>query len=106
MIITLTDNQVKQFIEDEWIDIHIGDYQMYMELNPDDSMWYWEMKQKGKRESSFAFDVSDLEKLKAKRPNDPSYYHNDPLCPSCGTYMIYQFEHCPKCGQKLDYSNK
>ena len=51
-------------------------------------------------------NFDELKKLEAARPYDPSWHSNDPLCPNCQTYMIYHFEHCPKCGQKLDWSEK
>lgn len=52
------------------------------------------------------FDSDDNLELKAARPYNSSYYHNDPLCPTCRTHMIYHFEFCPKCGQNLDWSEK
>ena len=63
-------------------------------------------KKNGKTSGSYAHETRVFELVKAKRPHDPSYWHNDPLCPTCGTYMIYNFEHCPKCGQKIDWSEK
>lgn len=46
----------------------------------------------------------NLQKLIPTKPDDPSWYHDYPLCPTCRTYMIYNFEHCPKCGQMLLWS--
>ena len=97
MEIRLTQDQINEYLDDKYIDIIMGDYRVYLELNPDNSMWYAEfIKSKdGRTEQGYAFDFSDLEKMKPKRPRDPSYYHNDPLCPNCSTYLIYKFEHCP-----------
>lgn len=108
LIIELTEEQIAEFIKDEYIDIKIGNYRIYMELTKDKLIWYFELikSKNGKTEQGYAYDIADLELLRPKRPHDPSYYHNDPLCPNCGTYMIYHFEHCPKCGQKLDWSEK
>ena len=97
------------FLDDKWIDIVIGEnHRLYVELDCEDNPFYFEIihSQNGKTLQGFAFDRTELEKLKPKRLRDPSYFSNDPLCPSCGTYMIYNFEYCPKCGQKIDYSEK
>lgn len=108
MDIKVSKEEQEQFLEDKWVNIEIGDYRFYLELTNDNQMWYIELikSENGKTKQGYAFDTSDFELLIAKRPHDPSYYHNDPLCPNCGTYMIYHFEHCPKCGQKLDWSEK
>lgn len=109
MKIELTKEQVSQFLEDNHISIKMGDYEFYFETTNYDNMpFYLEFtyKKNGKTIRSYAHDTAELELLKAKRPHDPSYWHNDPLCPTCGTYMIYKFEHCPKCGQKIDWSEK
>lgn len=109
MKIELTKEQVSQFLEDNHISIKMGDYEFYFETSNYDNMpFYLEFtyKKNGKTIRSYAHDTAELELLKAKRPHDPSYWHNDPLCPTCGTYMIYNFEHCPKCGQKIDWSEK
>ena len=105
--IKLTEEQAKEFIDDGWLNVVCGDYRFYLELDQREKrFFYFELIQSknGRTKNNFAYDVTELELLKPKRPRDPSYYHNDPLCPNCGTYMIYNFEHCPKCGQKLDWS--
>lgn len=108
MEIKATNEQADEFLKDCWTEVQIGDYRIYLELNKDGSLWYAELikSKNGKTEQGYAFDTEMLEKMLPKRPYDPSYYHDDPLCPNCQTYMIYQFEHCPKCGQKLDWSEK
>ena len=108
MDIKVTSEQEKEFLEDKWVNIIIGDYKIYLELTNQDDLFYFELikSKNGKTEQGYAHDVSQLELLIPKRLRDPSWYHNDPLCPNCGTYMIYNFEHCPKCGQKIDYSNE
>ena len=109
MTVKLTNEQVSQFLEDQYVNIKMGDYEFYFETSNYDNMpFYLEFtyKKNGKIIKSYAHDTAELELLKAKRPHDPSYWHNDPLCPTCGTYMIYNFEHCPKCGQKIDWSEK
>lgn len=108
MKITATEEEIKDFLEDGTATIDIGDFHLYLETDRDGLMWYTELikSKNGKTQQGYAFNITDFERLKPKRPYDPSYYHNDPLCPNCQTYMIYHFEHCPKCGQKLDWSEK
>ena len=109
MKIELTNEQISQFLEDQYVNIKIGDYELYFETsNYDNTPCYFEIIQKknDKTLKMYVLDTGELELLKPKRPHDPSYWHNDPLCPNCGTYMIYNFEHCPKCGQKIDWSEK
>lgn len=108
MDINLTQKQAEEFLNDEYININLGDYRIYMELTREKNIWYFEFvkSKNGKTIQGYAHDVSQLELLNPKRLNDPSWYRNDPLCPNCGTYMIYKFEHCPKCGQKLDWSER
>lgn len=100
-----------EFFEDKYIDIEIGKehkFRIYVELSRDDDPWYAEIvhSRNGKTIKGYAFDASELEKLIPKKLDDPSYFSNDPLCPNCRTYMIYNFEYCPKCGQRIDYSHK
>lgn len=108
MDINLTQEQIEDFLNDEYININLGNYRIYMELTREKNIWYFELikSENGKTLQGYVHDVEQLNLLKPKRPNDPSWYRNDPLCPNCGTYMIYKFEHCPKCGQKLDWSEK
>lgn len=106
MNIDLTAKQQAEFLEDKYINIKAKNYRIYLELTNDDDPFYMEVvrSKDGKTIKGYSFDATELEKLVPKRPRDPSYYHNDPLCPCCGTYLIYHFEHCPKCGQKIDWS--
>lgn len=109
MDINLTREQINDFLKDEYININLGDYRIYMEISHEKKdIWYFELikSKNGKTIQGYAHDISELELLESKRPEDPSWYHNDPLCPNCQTYMIYKFEHCPRCGQKLDWSEK
>lgn len=109
MKIKLTPEQKAEFIKDKYIDIQLGDnYRFYLELDRNNDLFYFDVieSNKSKTVDEYAYRFDELNKLKPTRPYDPSYYHNDPLCPNCQTYMIYKFEHCPKCGQKLDWSEK
>ena len=108
MDINLTQEQANKFMKDKYININIGDYKIYLELTSDNYLYYFELAKtkNGKIGQIYTYNICELELLKPKRTNDPSWHHNDPLCPNCGTYMIYKFEHCPKCGQKLDWSEK
>lgn len=109
MDINLTREQIDDFLKDEYIDINLGDYKIYMEINhKEKDIQYFELikSKNGKTIQGYAYDINKLELLESKRPEDPSWYRNDPLCPNCHTYMIYKFEHCPRCGQKLDWSKK
>ena len=107
--INITDGQLTEFLDDEYLEITAGDYRIYLELDHREKrIAYFELikRKNGKTEQGYAHDVGELELLVPKRTRDPSYYSNDPLCPNCGTYLIYHFEHCPKCGQKIDWSEK
>lgn len=109
MEIKLTSEQAAKFIEDKYIDIQLGDnLRFYLDLDRDEAPLYFEVVQseKNKTVHGYAYSFDELRKLEAARPYDSSFYKNDPLCPNCHTYMIYHFEHCPKCGQKLDWSEK
>lgn len=107
MDINLTPEQINDFLEDTYVNINLGDYRIYLELTgKEKDIWYFELvkSKNGKTIQGYAHDISELKLLEPKRPEDPSWHHNDPLCPNCRTYMIYKFEHCPRCGQKLDWS--
>ena len=108
MDIKLNDHETNQILDDEYINISFGEYRIYLEFDRDKNPWYFEIirSKNGRTVKGYANNTSDLDKLIPTRPNDPSYFHNDPLCPNCGTYMIYEFECCPKCGQKLDWSKE
>lgn len=109
MKIDLTEEQYKQLKEDGVLDISApGDgIQFYVEYNKNMDVDYFEAYHRelpAHSRRDYALNFEELEKLKVKKPHDPSWYHNEPLCPNCSTYMIYNFEHCPKCGQKIDWS--
>ena len=113
MQIDLTDSQATEIIEDEWLTIEFKNkddkkYRIYLELDRGKIPFYFEFvhSKNEKTIKGYSFDTEDLDKLIAAKPDDPSYYHNEPLCPTCRTYMIYKFEHCPRCGQKLDWSGR
>lgn len=109
MDINLTQEQIEDFLNDEYININLGNYRIYMEITHEEkNIWYFELikSENGKTIQGYAHDVNELELLEPKRTYDPSWHHYYPLCPNCGTYMIYNFEHCPKCGQKIDWSEK
>ena len=109
MEIKLTEEQYDQIRQDRVLDISapINGIRVYIEYSENMDADYIEIYHRERPVFSrrdYAFCFEDLEKLKAKKPSDPSWYHDKPLCPACGTYMIYNFEHCPKCGQKIDWS--
>ena len=52
--------------------------------------------------SGYCFDNKDIERLYPSKPHF-GYHANDPLCPNCETHLIYKFEHCPKCGQTINW---
>lgn len=108
MDINLTQEQIDEFLDNRYINFIIGDYRIYVQLSRENDIWYFELVKSlnGKTVQSYSHTITELELLRPKRPYDPSWYHNDPLCPHCRTYMIYNFDYCPKCGQKLDWSEK
>lgn len=110
MQIVLTDEQYEQLKKDRWIEIKAPDnkgIRLYVEYSETMDLDYFESYHTNlpaKNRRDYALGSEDLEKLRPKKPDDPSWYHNKPLCPNCGTYMIYNFEHCPKCGQEIEWS--
>ena len=109
MKINLTEEQYSQLKEDGFLDIESPDngIRLYVEYSKDMDLDYFEsyrLDVPARSRRDYALGKKELEKLKPKKPSDPSWYHDKPLCPNCGTYMIYNFEHCPKCGQKLFWS--
>jgi hypothetical protein len=105
MKIQLTEEQIKQIRNDSWVDIDFDDGMwLHFEFNDDMTFSYGEIKNPlptNGRIRAFAFDEKDLKKLVPAKPYDPNWHHDWPTCPTCGTYMIYNFECCPKCGQTL-----
>ena len=106
MKIELTPEQYEELVRDKYLDIVINDdnrQYLYFEFQNDMAFNYGEIGQSriSGHDRGFAFDVDGLRKLVPTKPDDPSWHHNYPLCPSCGTYMIYNFECCPKCGQAI-----
>ena len=102
-------DDVGKFIADGWLSFQLGNYMLCVELDISGDINYCELINRGsdgKIKQEYVLDRTCLEKTLPKRTEDPSWYHNDPLCPNCRTYMIYKFEHCPKCGQKLDWSER
>ena len=106
MKIKLTDEQMHEILSDGVIDIRSDSgFSIYCEISTDGSFQYGEYyPPRPWKDRSFWVDMDDIKRKTPTRLRDPSYYSNDPLCPSCGTYMIYNFDYCPKCGQKIDYS--
>jgi len=108
MTIELTPEQLEELKDDGYLDIKLTNQQrLYVEMDAENGMYfeYFEYIE-GTHRKKFCFGREELNKLLAQRPHDPSYYRNDPLCPNCGSYMLYPFDYCPKCGQKLDWSEK
>lgn len=105
MKIKLTGDQINEILNDSYLEITSDcGFGIYLEVGTLLGLKYGEISQN--RRCAYVFNKEDLELMKPKRPTDPSWYHNDPLCPNCQTYMIYKFEHCPRCGQKLDWSER
>ena len=106
MELKLTPEQEKEFLEDKYINIVGTEHRIYAELDRDDYFWYFELinSKNGRTQKAFAHDVSEMELLNAHRPYIG--LNHEPKCPNCSTEMIYQFQFCPKCGQKLDWSEE
>ena len=103
MRIQLTPEQAAEFAKDGWLSVDTPDNQGFIYVEISDGPDYFEL---GKGKDKVCISSDDILRLKPRRTRDPSFYQNDPLCPSCGTYMIYNFNYCPKCGQKIDYSEE
>ena len=110
MRIELTPEQVNQLKTETWLEVRLADGAgIYIEYNEDGTFCYEEIfnpKTPTGRRKEYSFGYEDLERLISKKPTDPSFYHDDPLCPNCSAYMIYKFECCPKCGQVLDWRER
>ena len=112
MKIELTPEQIDKLREDQHLDIDIGNGAgLYFEFGSDLCFVYGEICDPNpkiglEKRNVYYFDTNDLNKIKPTKPDDPSWHHNDPLCPNCGTYMIYKFECCPRCGQALDWRDR
>lgn len=111
MKIELTKEQIEQFKEDRFVSCEWGKNRFYVEVDNEGNFIYAEVSSKfdekeDMKRKSLWLDHTMLQKMHARKPYDSSYYHDQPLCPNCQTYMIYKFEYCPKCGQKLDWSER
>lgn len=108
MRIALTPEQEKEFLDDGWIEVTGGNNRIYAEYSPDGYFEYGEIvySKNCKTIKGYAFDSYKLDKMEPRRVIRSSYYHFEPQCPNCATMMIYKFECCPKCGQKLDWSEE
>ena len=108
MEIKLTKEQYEEMLEDQYINI-IGDgHRIYAEITYDDEFNYIELikSKNGKTITGYAFDRSEWQRFEPRRVSRTAYRSYEPLCPNCSTSMIYNFEFCPKCGQKLDWSEE
>lgn len=112
MKIELDPEQIDLLRENRYLNIDLGNgSSIYLEFESDGSFSYGEIWNPNpkigiEKRKTYSFSSEDLGKLKPEKPDDPSWYHNDPLCPTCQTYMIYKFECCPRCGQALDWRDR
>ena len=58
-------------------------------------------------ELAFEFEEA-LDRRTAQKPDDIGHFGYNEIyiygkCPICGDGVNYEFEYCPKCGQKLDW---
>ena len=108
MKIKLTDEQMNQILQEECCEIeHSSGFCIYCEVGTEGGFKYGEYHPPCKdSRGAFWLDSDDVKRKTPIRPSDHNYYHNTPLCPCCGTNMIYHFKYCPKCGQMLDWSEK
>lgn len=112
MKITLSHENMNTILKDGWLDIRGEDgFGVYTEYGEDLNVKYVELRNSNETHrlgyaSGYAASAEDFGRLTPKKPYDPSYHHNNPLCPHCQTYMIYKFECCPKCGQALDWRER
>lgn len=112
MKIDLTDEQMNQILKDGFLSIQSNSgFGIYIEYGKDLNFEYGEINHSKQTkelgyESGFVFNEDDLKRLKPRKPTDPNFYHDEPLCPNCRAYMLYQFECCPKCGQVLDWRER
>ena len=116
MRIELTPTQREQIVADGCLVVVIDDlHDIYIDYRSGDDSTrnelcaeYVEVEQRNRigEPMSLRATATEFQKLRPMKPHDPSFYHNDPLCPHCGLYLIYNFECCPKCGQAIDWRER
>lgn len=111
MNIQITNEQMERIKDDSWVNFESEDgFKVYIEFGGNNEFTYGEIinplyvKKMGYI-GNYYFDSKDLEHLIPIKPST-GYWHNESICPSCGTHLIYNFECCPKCGQVIDYREK
>lgn len=96
MEINLTEEKINELKKDGFLEINYNnDFYVYIELD-NAADFYCEVKN---HSSKHCFDNHDLEKLEDKKVL--RWGSGEPRCPSCSTPMIFNYDYCPKCGQKL-----
>lgn len=111
MRIDLTKEQIEEFKEDGYIDFIWDKNRFYVQVDRTGIFEYAEVSsnfndEESEHKANVCFGMKELQKMRARKPYDPSWHSNEPLCPTCQANMLYKFEHCPKCGQKLDWSER
>ena len=108
MKINLTDEQLNQILKDGFLDIGSDTgFGIYVEVGKDMNFQDFEINhsketQKLGHKSGYCFGDEDIKRLLATKPGF-GYTSGDWLCPNCETHLIYNFEHCPKCGQAIKW---
>ena len=90
MDINLTQEQIKEFLENGYINVYMGDYRFYMELSNSstNNIWYFELvkSKNGKTIQAYTHDISELELLKPKYDYDGAGGFLDHQSCPCGSY--------------------
>lgn len=106
MKITLNEEQLEQLAEEQYLDIQLNNgSSLYFEFNKDLTFSYCEIinPKSTNRRKTYSFGTEELAKMDETIPYYPFSNIHNPQCPQCMTPLIYKFDYCPKCGQKIVY---
>ena len=108
MRIKLTPEQIEELKNDGYMEIEEPENKtnVYLEFSKGLNFTYCEIRMHDDNTQTYCFDEVDLKKLKPRKPIDPSYYNDRPLCPTCQAYMIVNYPCCPICGQAIDWRER
>lgn len=115
MEIRLTDEQIQELIKSGNIRISaenesLKGFDIYLEFGNELGFEYGEICAPecatDSKDKNYVFDSNDLSLLKQEPPYHPHSWTEYVACPKCFTPMIYNYDHCPKCGKHIDWSKE
>ena len=112
MKITLTDEQIKKVIKTGNISITTEDeslkgFYIYLEFGDELGFEYGEIcapkSSTDSKKHDYYFNSDDLSLVKQEPPYHMHSCTECVACPKCFTPMIFNYDHCPKCGKSIDW---